>query len=241
MGPALLYNVDRLRCSLGRGSGRALRIKPRGVRYPITLRPGPSSDPTVFRQVFLQQQYRMPDADSSVRSILDLGANIGLAAIYYLNRFPESRVLAVEPDPGNYRLCVENLAPYADRARVLLGAVWPHCGRLALSRWSDGREWATTVAEPESEADATVQAWDVPTLMATAGFETVDLLKIDIEGSERVLFEAPCDPWLARVRNLSVELHGKSCEEPFYRALAALDWEVRDVDEVVCCRNVHFP
>ena len=39
----------------------------------------------------MEQQYRMSDRASAVRSILDLGANVGLATIYYLNRFPEAR------------------------------------------------------------------------------------------------------------------------------------------------------
>ena len=59
------------------------------------------------------------------------------------------------------------------------------------------------------------------TLLAMAGFETVDLRKIDIEGSEQMLFEEQHDLWLARVRNVRIALHGKRGEEAFYRAMSA--------------------
>lgn len=238
--PTIRYNLDRLRGSLGKPSRGVLRLQPKGVRYPFTIRAGESSDIAVFRQIFLEEQYRMSNPPSAVRSILDVGANIGLASISFLNRFPEARVLAVEPDPGNYRICLENLAPYGARARVLLGALWPRCTRLALSRGGDQREWATTVAEPEDAGEVTVQSWDMPTLLAMAGFETVDLLKIDIEGSERDLFEEPCEPWLARVRNVCIELHGKQSEEAFYRAMSAFAWEAELKGEVVACRNIRL-
>ena len=68
----------------------------------------------------------------SVSFILDLGANVGFASAYFLNCFPESRILAVEPDEGNVEMCRTNLEPYGERAQVLHGAVWSHNTRLSL-------------------------------------------------------------------------------------------------------------
>lgn len=233
----LQYNFDRTRFYLGRPTTGILQFKPKGTQYPIALRGGRSSDIAVFRQVFMEDAYRPLRTASAVRCILDLGANIGLASIYFLNHFPDARVLAVEPDPENYTLCARNLAPYGDRARVLLGAVWTRVAKLALSRAGDGRSWAITVTEPEEEP-ATVQCWDIPTLLSTARFEEVDLLKIDIEGSERVLFEHSCEGWLPSVRNLSIELHGKSCEESFFDAMSDFDYEIDHSGELLVCRNI---
>jgi hypothetical protein len=46
--------------------------------------------------------------------------------------------------------------------------------------------------------------------MNMAGFERVSLLKIDIEGAEAVVFNAPNLSWLDRVDNIAIELHDDS-------------------------------
>ena len=99
------------------------------------------------------------------------GANVGYASALFASQYPKARILAVEPDPGNFRLCRENLHPYGDRVRTLLGAVWARRSRLALARGQsgDGRDWAVQVQETSNECDARVEAWDVPALLELAG------------------------------------------------------------------------
>jgi hypothetical protein len=48
----------------------------------------------------------------------------------------------------------------------------------------------------------------------------IDILKIDIEGSEGVLFSGDTDEWLPRVRNICIETHDSECAEAVVRALA---------------------
>jgi len=175
-----------------------------------------------------------------MKCILDLGANTGLASVAFLNRFPNAQVVAVEPDPDNYRLCSQNIAAYGTRARAILGAVWSRSGKLALTRVGDCREWAVTVVEPVDDAPGVVQSWDAPTLFAMAGFETVDLLKIDIERSEIEIFNGSSRDWIKRVRNLCIELHGRDCEEAFFGAMSAFEYELEHSGELAICRNIRL-
>src|SRR5271170_6154812 len=105
---AYQYNLNRLRCLLGSPSTEVLRLQPKGVRYPVTLRGGTSSDSAVFRQIFIEQEYLPLYKTQDVKRILDLGANTGLSAVAFLNHFPNAQVVAVEPDPENHRLCTQN-------------------------------------------------------------------------------------------------------------------------------------
>lgn len=192
----------------------------RGFRHPIYYREG-TSDPDVIRQVFGQLQYA-PVADGDLRTVLDLGANIGCAASFFLHRCPLARVVVVEPDADNMRVCRKTLAPFADRVTFVCAGVWPTRTRLVVDRgnFGDGREWSFQVrpARPGEEAD--IRGLTVPDLLALGRFDTVDLLKVDIKGTEQTLFGPGSDAWLARTRTLAVELHGPGCERTVSNAVS---------------------
>jgi hypothetical protein len=154
--------------ALGFQDPKALKIRPRLARYPLLARMRGSSDMNVFRQIFAEDEYACLRSVSSPRWILDLGANVGYSSAYFLSCFPTARVIAVEPHPGNFEMCRANLAPYGDRARVVLGAAWSRSTKLALSPGTvrDRREWSTRVFVPEGDRQAPVEGYDIPALLA---------------------------------------------------------------------------
>ena len=88
--------------------------------------------------------------------------------------------------------------PYGDRIIPLNVGVWYKDTGLKVIRnsFGDGREWATQVCEVESQQDADVKAVSISTLMKDYFIDKIDLLKIDIEGSEVKLFNKEFDEWL---------------------------------------------
>ena len=78
-----------------------LRVRVPGYPTPIYMRTG-SSDYTVLRQVFIDREYEIPSL-ADPRTIIDCGANVGYASVHFLTRFPNVKVIAVEPDPGTRR------------------------------------------------------------------------------------------------------------------------------------------
>lgn len=197
----------------------------------------------VFHQIFVFEEYGCLRDTASPFFILDLGANVGYSSAYFLSCFPAAKVLAVEPDPANFEVCRKNLAKYRDRAKVLLGAVWSHKSRLALSRgkFRDGREWTTQVIATKDSGDGvSVEAFDVPSLMRLAGAEYIDLLKVDIERSELEVFDHSSSSWLPRVRNICIELHGDDCRETFMKALEAYEYDLGVCGELTICRNLRL-
>ncbi len=219
--------------------GLVTSIRPPVLDHPVRVRMFPRSDDSVFDQVFIVREHAPLGHLQNPGFILDLGANVGYASALFASQYPGARILAVEPDPGNFRLCRENLRPYGDRVRTLLGAVWGRRSRLALSRgqFGDGRDWAVQVQETADEHDAKVEAWDVPALLDLAGERVVDLAKIDIEGSEAEIFAGNTD-WLSRVRNICIELHGERCSEIFFRALRGYDYDRVQHGENTLCLNL---
>jgi FkbM family methyltransferase len=229
--------------------GARPRLMPIGMRlngaFRIWLRPG-TSDYAAYRQIFREREYADVDGAEQgagqVEFILDCGANIGLASIYFLHRFPRARVLAVEPDPENIEMCRRNLAPYGSRATVLQGGVWSNSTRLTVlpSRFGAGEKWGVQVrpfhsGDPE---DSAVDAYDIPALMAYAGTRKVDLLKIDIERSELEVFSSAHERWLPSVRNLVIELHGEDCEQVFFPAMKHYEYRLSHRGDLTYCLDL---
>lgn len=179
------------------GDGR-LTIRPAALGgEPIELRIG-TSDPQVAWYVLCEQD-QLPPHGVEPRSILDLGANIGIAAALFATRFTTARIVAVEPDPANAALARTNLAPWADRCEVIEGAAWIDKGTLALT--GDQADSRAVTA-----GDGGVAAIPIDELVARAEVDgALDFVKMNIEGAERALLRDPS--WTRRVRAIRVEVH----------------------------------
>jgi FkbM family methyltransferase len=207
----------QLEAQRGGGSEKIYGIPVAGYPHPVFIRGGRSSDATVLYQIFCVKEYEPVTTLSSVSFILDAGANVGLASLFFLRRFPGAKILAVEPDPGNFKICEMNLERYRDRVILHLGAVWSSCCRLALVPCET--EWGLAVRAAKPGEEAPIEAFDIPSLLAIAGQKSVDLLKLDIEGSEAELFSSGAPQWLGAIRNIIVEFHGVECERRFLDAM----------------------
>lgn len=233
---ALRFYLIHLRKELGLREPEEWRVRPHQVHYALTMRMRGSSDQAVFAQIFNNEEYSCLRGLKDVSSIIDLGANVGYSSAYFLNVFPNSRVLAVEPDERNVKVCGSNLEPYGDRALILHGAVWSKCTTVSVSRGD--LEWATQVSPQTANAAQDVPAWDVSTLIEMSGGSQVDILKIDIERAELEVFGATAKEWLGKVRTICIELHGQDCAEAFFKALAEFDYELEYSGELTVCKNI---
>lgn len=231
----------RVSAKLGRTDRVLKRIALRQGRPPLFMRVGASSDFGVFTEVFLDDELGPLRRISPPRVIVDCGANVGYASRYLLDMFPAAKLVAIEPSPDNAQMCQANLAPYRDRSAMRQAAVWAEVARLHLLRggFGDGREWATQVKVASNGDLADVTAIDIPTLMLEEAIDTIDLLKIDIEGAELDLFRSKsCKDWLNRVRNLTVELHGPECARAFFDAMAGFKYILLRSGELHLCLNI---
>ena len=93
-------------------------------------------------------------------------------------------------------------------------------------------------ARPEVEI-AGVEGYDVATLIGLVGATQIDLLKIDIEGSERELFERNTDKWLPNIRNLCVELHDDDSRATFFSGRPLnITFDCSRSGELTVCSNL---
>ena len=201
-----------------------------------------TSDYDVLKQIFIEHQYKPLDHLPGVRTIIDCGANVGYSSIYFLERFPDARIVAVEPDPDNVVLCRLNLAPYGDRALVLASALWSHSETLGIQRgvYGDGREWATQVRPLALSRDNSlgeIEGTDVPALLSLCDDGQADIMKIDIERAESVVFQGPAE-WLKNIGNIAIELHDDECRHVFFSAMSCYRFDLTLSGELTICQNI---
>ena len=146
-------------------------------------------------------------------SFIDLGANIGLATLYFAGAFPGCRFFSVEPNRQTYELLNANLAPLiaAKRCRTMLAAVWCREAVLAGGSGEDPEHYSMFALQesPDVSGTETVRGIPMAELLKMSEFERVDCLKIDIEGAEVELFKGDVD-WLSRIGCIAIEFHGDS-------------------------------
>jgi len=104
---------------------------PRG-RANIELRMR-TTDVDTFKQVFVANEYNIPELPLSCRNIVDLGANIGCSAVYFAEKYPAVRILAVEPDQDNYWLLTRNVEQFKGRVTCIRAAVWDRAEKIYAS------------------------------------------------------------------------------------------------------------
>ena len=90
----------QLRRHLRATKGALHRVRVPGLRCPIFLRAG-TSDVLVFIQIFVERELEF-DMNEVPSSIVDAGANIGLASLYFAHRFPAAKIVALEVDQANF-------------------------------------------------------------------------------------------------------------------------------------------
>lgn len=175
--------------------------KVKGIDCPFELRPG-TTDLDVLLQIVGDRQYDI-SLNIDPDYILDGGANIGLSALYFAQKFPEATIVAVEPNKGNFEMLLKNTANNPN-IRVCNAGLWDRETYLEIMN-DQASEWAYEVKESHSPTG--LKAFSIQEIANLFGIPHFDIVKLDIEGSEKEVFEAHCMEWLSKVKVLMVELH----------------------------------
>jgi FkbM family methyltransferase len=186
--------------------GQVIAIGLPELAHPVFIR-AKSSDEYAFRQIFVNKEYEFKP-EMPITTVIDAGANIGLAAAYFVNQFPGCRIICLEPEPKNFELLQKNIAPYPTITGVQKG-VWNKSTNLKIVDSGLGN-WGFTVQEVEQEEPGVIKAVSLNDIMKQYNLDSLDIVKMDIEGSEKEVLEAgDASEWLSRCKILVIEIHDR--------------------------------
>lgn len=176
-------------------------LRPKGFREDVYLRVGTSDFATLME---VRESYDV-SPKFPVNNIIDLGGNIGLASAYLASKFPKAKIVTVEPEASNFEMLKVNVAPYPNIIPVNKGVFHKECYLKIINEGTANNCFRLE----ESEEPTPIRAISIPSLMQQYGMETIDILKMDIEGGERYLFNEQAHEWLSKVKILMIELHDR--------------------------------
>jgi FkbM family methyltransferase len=157
-----------------------------------------------------------------VRTVLDLGANVGFATVYLARRLPGARFCCVEPSARSLPLLRENLRRNVPAAAAIHAAA---VGEPGPRRVVEGAYGGLTRVRGDGDSSGEeVPGMTVSELLDGAGFERADFVKVDIQGGESDLF-AHAEGWARRVGALLAEIHAPLTADAAAAQLAAHGYE----------------
>jgi len=152
-----------------------------------------------IREIYIDEIYRLPE-HAAPHSLVDLGANIGLATVWFCRRYNITTFVALEPLPENFEVLGLNCAANGLNGDVRQCAVGPARTR---THFDIGLE--SNLGRVGS-GDLEVDVIGVEELVASLGFAP-SLLKMDIEGMENSLVHDVAAPWINAFELVSMEMH----------------------------------
>jgi FkbM family methyltransferase len=220
---------------------RVVKIRSRGVADSVT-----------FRQIFGREDYsltlihrleELSECYSEILAlgkkplILDIGANIGLAAVYFKIKFPGAEIVAVEPEWSNFQR-LELLSRQYDFMPLRAG-LSSHRAFLKLVDPGLGENGFRTAQLGNEASTPSIEGIPLDELSRTTREAIPFILKIDIEGAEKSAFETSSES-LSKYKLICIEPHdwllpGEAGMIPFLRQISG-----HDFDLVVRGENIFF-
>jgi FkbM family methyltransferase len=210
----------------------AVPMRVPGIAHPVWIRVQ-TSDLWSLQQVLIRREYDCSLA-ADPKVIIDAGANIGTASVFYANRYPEARIYAIEPDPSNFLMLQKNTCSYPAVTPVW-GALWKDDQSVKIAPPQTFSHWGVRVLDEGTQ----VPSFTVPSMMNRYGLDFVDILKLDIEGAEyEVLCTAP--EWTERVGIIAIETHDRfrpGCSDMFESVASKFPFRQQKGDVAFACRT----
>jgi len=150
-----------------------------GRRAPFRMR---SSDIFTLAEILHEGQYTLTSPLPPAPVIIDAGANIGVTAVWFLGHYPGARLHCFEPSSANFGYLQTNIgaAPEARVIRAALGAA----GGVATLRLASHGAMHSTSGGGTGLGTESVPCVALADYFEAAAISRVDLLKLDVEGSE---------------------------------------------------------
>lgn len=146
----------------------------------------------------------------SDHSVVDIGAHRGIFLSHAAKRTRAS-ILAIEPDPENYRFLQKLVQTNGYLNVQLLNAAVADTGGEARLYQASVSSRHTLLGLDQKSGESLEDSLVVPTVSldeSLASIPIVDFLKIDAEGAESLILNSASNETLSRIQKLVVELHG---------------------------------
>jgi FkbM family methyltransferase len=184
-----------------------------------------TTDWNTFCDIFIFNRFNSP-VEISPKFIIDAGAYAGYSSIYFHQKYPNAKIFSLEPETSNFEILKENTKNIPEIIPMKAGLWSKKCFLKIFDRGTG--HWGFMTKEVLETENYDIESVTIDDLLKKSGNDRIDILKIDIEGSEQELFSCNYESWINKVDVIIVELHNRireNCEKNFYSAIKKEDWQ----------------
>lgn len=164
----------------------------------------------IYDEVFVQKIYDF-DTNKKKPIIIDAGSNIGIAMLFFKNKYPVSKIICFEPDPNAFLILKNNISVNGLKDVIAINAalsnnngVIPFYGEVSGIKADNRGNSIKNVwgCQRNTSAKVLVNSQRLSDYIQ----EEIDFLKIDIEGAEQQVLEELGDK-LHFIKEMVIEVH----------------------------------
>ena len=190
---------------------KLIKVKPKSLSKHISIRNN-RIDVRTLKDTFLFAYHLPPKQLSFKRDmvIIDIGANTGLTSCHLSELYPSSQILGFELDKKNSEIAIKNTTQYPN-IKIINQGVWEKDFTMGYSLDNENDAYRVIPLDTKNSDIRTVKLLSMTN--ALSGFDSIDFLKMDIEGAEVEIFESNDLDWLDKVKSINIEFHLEYTEE----------------------------
>lgn len=145
-----------------------------------------------------------PSGVINVKNIIDLGANIGTESLRLSRMYPNAKIVSVEAEKRNFESLKKNTSDNHS-IEIIHGAIWGKESKLRLNSSSLQNSQSWYLEEAKSNENFDMIGLPFNKILQNFKFDSVDILKVDIEGAEKELFSKECSQWIHKIKCMIIE------------------------------------
>lgn len=204
-------------------------LKDNFCKHIKTRKKPQSSDLDAFNMIYSKKEYlpiikayfnNFTNSNEEPINIIDAGSNIGLTTLFFIDYFKKANIVSIEPELENFKILEFNLINCKNVYKIN-GAVWSNdCNIKIINDFKDKLNWSFRVEE--TNQINSIKAFSINTITRNVGFESIDILKIDVEGSEKQIFDKNNSDleFLKITKCIAMEIHDFfDCRKQIYDVL----------------------
>lgn len=160
-----------------------------------------------LKEIFFENIYKF-NSNKKIPLIIDCGAHIGMSILHFKQQYPDSKIIAFEPDRNNFQLLQKNINEWGLKdIQLFQNPVWTSNDEITFEA---SGAMGGKISEITENAESSVKLKAVR--LSEFLNKEVDFLKIDIEGAEWEVLN-DCEDKLHFVNNIFLEYHSKFKEQ----------------------------
>lgn len=165
-----------------------------------------TKDHETFEEIFLTSLYGTP-LPFVPNTIIDAGANVGYASVFFHSKYPKAAIVALEIEKTNCDAIRKNTEGIENFELIEKGLYNKNGFFKVIDPYNATNSFQLKEVSENESYD--IESITLDQIMTQKKWETIDILKIDIEGAEKDVFESNYENWLPKTKVIMVETHDR--------------------------------